>query len=158
MASEIPCPQAAMKYSVIFFKALLIVYRWRRLATTSVSFFGFAFGNRGFPLRLTDQPVATVWKFLPTGRRCFFLRRLCTVNHSQADAWLCSSSACTLVFFIKGQSLIITPPDYYCFYKMMDSPKRQFQIWNVLFLPSLLVLLLGDEGFIHMRLLLPSSQ
>lgn len=144
MAEEIPsCPQAAMKYSVFFFQCFFYCLQVEAPGDHHRVFF-----LQSGISTLTDRPSRSpqFGSSSPPGDDAS------CVNHSQADAWLFSSSACTLVFFIKGQSVIITPPDYYCFYTMMDSPKRQHGIWDVVFLPSLLVRLSGDEGFIYVML------
>lgn len=130
---------------------MFIVCRCRRPATTAVSFFHF-FSIGDFH---SDWPTSRSPQFGSSsspGSDASF--SAACVNHSHARAWLFSGRACTPVFFINGQSVIITPPDYYCFYKMMGSLKRQNGIWDVVFRPSLLVLSSGDEGFIYMMLLL----
>lgn len=115
---------------------MFIVCRCRRPATTAVSFFHF-FSIGDFH---SDWPTSRSPQFGSSsspGSDASF--SAACVNHSDARAWLFSGRACTPVFFINGQSVIITPPDYYCFYKMMGSLKRQNGIWDVVFFSPVII-------------------
>lgn len=106
---------ACSEMSRHFSEAGFIACRCRRPVTAAVSSLHSTFFQSGISTPTDPPPARHSLKVpsRPAGDAAFSAAR---VNHCDARTfWLFGGRARTLMFFINGQSVIITPRDYYLF-------------------------------------------